>query len=82
MYLNVLKSSDVLSTTNLMTKVDGISFKENFLGECHKLLMLNINYFRECEREKERESKESQLEIYFSKVYLIRSTNSQKPRQK
>lgn len=33
MYLNVVKSSDVLSTTNLMTKVDGISFKENFLGE-------------------------------------------------
>jgi len=44
-----------------MTKIDWIFFTESFLGERHKLLILNTNYF-------ERENIKS--EIYLkNKVY-------------
>lgn len=60
-----------------------MEFRENFLEECHRPLTLNINYLGEGMRKRKRESgRNTKLEIYLSKVYLIRSTNPQKHCQK
>lgn len=60
-----------------------MEFRENFLEECHKLL--NINYLGEgmrMRKKKRERGGNTKLEIYLSKVYLIRSTNPQKHCQK